>query len=109
MSTFRRSQPVNPSCYICQVLRKTNCNLFVANSLSTNTLLYISKDYPQDLPLVCFVEETFDISPLRCHDTENAGQFSNCHVEGNRCLSAFFDIASKFLKSVLTWFFNARR
>ena len=27
--------------------------------------------YPQDLTFVCLVEETFDTSPFRRHDTEN--------------------------------------
>ena len=55
------------------------------------------------------MEETFDTSPFRRHNTENAAYVVNCYAQGNRCLSAFSEIAKKFLKSVLTWFNNTRR
>ena len=55
------------------------------------------------------MEETFDTSPFRRHNTENAAYVVNRHAQGNRCLSAFSEIAKKFLKSVLTWFNNTRR
>ena len=46
MSTFRRQLACKSKLLYLLGFAKDWLNLFVANSLSTNTLLYISKDYP---------------------------------------------------------------